>query len=391
MDIYPFSLPIPVLFGRGLVRRVGQEARNLGCRRPLILYDKGIEAAGIAARVIQSVEAAGLEYVTNNTVESDPSDRSIDRISDFAKRHGIDGIVAVGGGSTIDSAKCVKFLLSHEGKLKEYLGFYPGEDTGVPLLSVPTTAGTGSEVTIGAIVTDTASNTKVSVANLFVKSALAVVDPELTVGCPPRITASCAFDVLAHIIEGCTSNHTGPLTQNVLHNGLELFQKSFPEVCYHGSNLEARSNMHMASLIGGIAILNGYVQAGHSFAHAVGALYHVPHGTACAMFTGPCLEFVADIWPDEVRQIAECLEIVSDETDSASEVARRISSRLQAMARGAGLREITDFCPEEERAVDEIIPIVLRDSLRVYCPRELDEAGSRWILKRAFELARTPG
>lgn len=390
MDIYPFFLPIPVLFGRGVAARIGQEVKTLGCKKPLILYDKGIEAAGIAQRVVASVQEAGLEYVTNNMVESDPSDQSIDRIADFAKSSGIDGIVAVGGGSTIDSGKCVKFLLSHEGKLNQYLGFYPGDDTGVPLVSVPTTAGTGSEVTIGAIVTDTATNTKVSVANLFVKSALAIVDPELTAGCPPQVTASCAFDVLAHIIEGCTSNHTGPLTQNILHNGIALFMKSFPEVYRNGANLKARSDMHMASLIGGIAILNGYVQAGHSFAHTVGALYHVAHGNACAMFTGPCLEYVADIWPDEVRQIAGLLGVEPEESDSAPEIARRISCRLHAMARSAGLKDITDFCASEEQAMEQIIPIVLRDALSVYCPRELDEAGSRWILHRAFELASTP-
>ena len=387
MEIYPFFLPIPVLFGSGISKRTGEEAKNLGCKRPLVLYDRGIEAAGIAQRIVDSVTEAGLECVTNNTVESDPSDLSIDAIADFAKANHVDSIIAVGGGSTIDSAKCVKFLLSHPGELRHYLGYYPGDDTGVPLISIPTTAGTGSEVTIGAIVTDTATNTKVSVANMFVKSALAIVDPELTQGCPSHITAACAFDVLAHIIEGCTSNHTSPLTQTILHSGISLFMKSFPRVCQDGSDMQARSDMHMASLIGGIAILNGYVQVGHSFAHTIGAVYHVPHGAACSMFTGPCLEYVADIWPEEVGQIAALLEVPGAAGASAKEAARGISRKLYEMARAVGLPQITDVCPEEAQAAPQVIPIVLEDSLRVYSPREVDEAGARWILHRAYELA----
>lgn len=387
MEVFPFVLPMPVMFGEGTANNVGFYAKNLNCSKVLILCDEGIKKAGIAEKIISAVKAANLDYALNSSVVADPTDVSIDAIADFAKAEKVDGILAVGGGSTIDSAKCVKFLLCHEGKLNQYFGYYPGDDTGIPLIAVPTTAGTGSEVTIGAVVTDTNTNTKLSVANMFVKTAMAVVDPELTVGCPKRITAACAFDVLSHAIDGCTSNHTSALTQNVIHNAISLFMGSYKEVYVNGSNIKARSDMHLASVIGGIAILNGYVQATHSFAHTLGARYHVVHGAACAMFIGPCLEYVAEIWPEEVKTIAKLLEVDFDGVEDVNTIARLTSSKIHKMAKEVDLPDITEVCPDEVEAAKELIPTVLNDALRIYCPREMDADGAAWILHRAYELA----
>ena len=137
-----------------------------------------------------------------------------------------------------------------------------------------------------------------------------------------------------------------------------------------------------------IVILDGYVQACHGFAHTVGAMYHVMHGAACAMFSGPCLEYVADIWPEEVRTIAQLMEVDFADGETAVEVARKVSSKINAMARSVDLPSILDICPDEEAAIAQILPVALQDAMMIYCPRPVDEEGGRWILRRAFELAR---
>ena len=174
-----FQMIIPHSFGKGVSKTAGDRLRGMECKRALVLFDKGVEAAGITEGIVQCVKDAGLEVVTCNMVEADPSDVSIDKITDFAKKEKIDGIVAVGGGATMDSGKILKKNLNESGP-----------DMNVPLITVPTTSGTGAELTKAGVITDSKTGDKRGVGGYESMPDLALVDPELVLGVPARVTAA---------------------------------------------------------------------------------------------------------------------------------------------------------------------------------------------------------
>jgi alcohol dehydrogenase class IV len=186
-----FSSPNPVLFGAGTSRQTGLKLRELGCKKVLVVYDKGIKASGIADRIIANINEAGIETVCFDGVLADPPDWSVEEAGALGVRENVDGVVGIGGGSSMDSAKAAKLLLTNPPPINQYFG-REGVVTkpSVPLIVIPTTAGTGSETTPGGVITDTKNNIKSNIAGTGCTVNLGIVDPELTLGLPPSITAS---------------------------------------------------------------------------------------------------------------------------------------------------------------------------------------------------------
>ena len=371
-----FQVLVPHSFGVGISRTAGERLVGMGCQKALVLFDKGVEAAGITTGVIDCIKAVGVDVVTCNWVEPDPSDVSIKRIVEFALAEKIDAVVAIGGGATLDSGKVVKLEVNAANGNRNTV-----------LVAIPTTSGTGAELTKSAVVTNSATGTK-SVAGGYESMAdLALVDPELVVGVPAKVTAACAFDVLAHAIDSTASNFNEPVHQILALEAIRLFKKNCIEVVENGKNIEARAEMHLASTLAGICLNNGNVSICHAFAHAVGAMHHIPHGVCCAIFTPACLEFVADECAGIIRKYADALEVVIAADDDNQTVARKVSEAIFALALRVNVPVITDYFSDFEALCAELIPIVTKDFLVNSCPRGMDEEGARWILSRTFELS----
>lgn len=256
------------------------------------------------------------------------------------------------------------------------------------MIAIPTTSGTGSEASKGAVVTDTVNNIKRVIIGPGTTPTMALIDPELTVGVPPKITAACAFDVLAHAIDAITSNMTCAITQAVSYEAIRLMERSYKRVVEHGDDLDAREEMHLASNLGGYGIGNAKCSASHAFAHAMGALYHVPHGVCCAIFTPAALEYVAETCPKQIEIIADLLHVDYKENDSTEFIARKTGETIRRMYRSVGVDDITTFIPDETEAIERLTPVAEKDIMSLFSPKPIDDAACQWIIHRTYELTR---
>ena len=381
-----FQMMIPQYFGCGAAAELGEKLKQMDRKKVLVMYDKGVESSGVPAKIIGYIEAAGVQVVPCNQVEADPSEVIITKIADLARAEKVDGIVAIGGGSSIDAAKGVKLLLNNDAPLSTFYDLSHPQKSGIPMVAVPTTSGTGSEASKGSVVTDTTAGVKRVIIGMGTMPDMAVIDPELVVGVPPKVTAACAFDVLAHAIDAITSKLTNPIIQSISYEAIRLMKGSYQQAVAHGDDIAARTDMHLAANLGGIALANAKCSMSHAFAHAMGALYHIPHGTCCAIFTPACLEFVADIRPAEIRKIADLLDVKYEADETPAAIAKRTGEYIYQMYRGVGLPNIAELIPDREEARRRIIPVAEKDIMAGFCPRKLDAEGADWIIDRTYAL-----
>ncbi|MDR1589790.1 MAG: iron-containing alcohol dehydrogenase [Oscillospiraceae bacterium] len=318
-----WSSPNPLLFGRGSAGETGAELRKLGCVKALVVYDAGVAAAGIADKVIAAIESAGIAVVRFDRVQADPPDWSVEEAGALGVAQGVDCVVGVGGGSSLDTAKAAKLLITNPPPLKQYYG-REGVVTkpSVPLILLPTTAGTGSECTPGGVITDTERGIKTNIAGVGCSVTLGIVDPELTFGLPAGVTASTGMDALCHCIESYTSERANPFSAVAGREGIDLVAKYLVRACGNGSDAEAREGMMLASSLGGIAMSGALCHLSHDIGRSLGAKFHVPHGNGCAACLPQVLEAVAPVKTAEVRYFAERFGAALAPDASADEVGR---------------------------------------------------------------------
>lgn len=295
---FDFELPTRIRFGAGVVKSVGEEARSLGAEHILIITDPGIVKAGIVDRILEVLKEEGYKNTEIfDGVEPNPRDTTVHKAYELAKSLGTDLLISVGGGSSIDTAKAVGALLEHGGQIKDY-EFTDAEVLTkpiTPLIAVPTTVGTGSEVTCWSVITDTERHFKMTVGGHFAFPKVALVDPELVATLPAGIVASTGMDALTHAIEGYTANSSEPVSDAYGLYAIELIAGNLREAALTNSKT-AKANMLLGSMMAGICFGSSNVAAVHSMAEALGGLYDTPHGIANAMLLPIVMEFnyVAD-------------------------------------------------------------------------------------------------
>ena len=283
--------PGQVQFGFGAAGLVGQEARALQASHVFIIADPGVVAAGLTEPVIASLKVAGLSYNLYDRVIPNPDTESVDTAVAAFRESKADCIVGVGGGSGLDTAKAVRLAAGGGGRIAEYallLGDKtrpPGRDM-APMIAIPTTAGTGSEVTPWAVITDNARKLKMGVGGAFLVPTVALIDPELMLTLPPMLTAATGMDALSHCIEAYVSTNDNPALDPMILHGIELIGRSLRVAVVQGQTAqsrEARRDMALAAMIGGIAISSKWLGACHSLAHQLSGFANVQHGVANAL------------------------------------------------------------------------------------------------------------
>jgi alcohol dehydrogenase class IV len=267
-----------ILFGLGAVEKVGAEAQLLKGKKVLIITDSGVIQAGLLEGVEKSLQAAGLSFVLFDGVEPDPRIEVVEKSVEKAKKEGIDLIIGLGGGSSLDIAKVTSIMITNSGKIDGFFGIDLVPNPGIPVILVPTTAGTGSEVTPIAILSDTKEKLKKGIVSPTLFPEVAIVDPKLTIGLPPSVTAFTGMDALTHAIEAYASINATDLTDLFALRAMDLCSKNLRMAYAHGENLAARSNMMEGSLLAGIAFANAGVGAVHAFAYPLGGEFHLAHG-----------------------------------------------------------------------------------------------------------------
>lgn len=287
-SISHYIWPGQVQFGFGAAALVGREAKALQSSHIFVIADPGVVAAGLTHPVTDSLKAAGLSYDLYDRVVPNPDTGSVDAAVAAFLESKADGIVAIGGGSGLDTAKAVRLAGGGGGNIAEYALVHgdktrpPGRQM-VPMIAIPTTAGTGAEVTPWAVITDLSRKLKMGVGGAFLVPTVAVIDPELMLSLPPMLTAATGLDALTHCIEAYVSTNDNPALDPMILHGIELVGRSLRVAVAQGKNRQARQDMALAAMIGGIGISSKWLGACHSLAHQLSGFADVPHGVAIAI------------------------------------------------------------------------------------------------------------
>ncbi|PIE72647.1 MAG: alcohol dehydrogenase [Deltaproteobacteria bacterium] len=280
-----------VVTGAGSINTIAQEITNLDGIKPLIITDPGLVSTGIIERTEGLLSKAGISFVRFDKVEADPRFELVDEVVELAKTEKVDTILGIGGGSSLDIAKMVSVMVTNPGSVEEYFGIDLVKKPGLKTILIPTTAGTGSEVTPIVILSDHNEKLKKGVVSSYLFPACAILDPELTVGLPAPVTAATGMDALIHAMESFTSVNANSISDMLAIRAMELIYNNIRTAYANGGDINARQNMLEGSMLAGMAFANAGVTAVHAFAYPIGAEFHIPHGIANTIMLPPVMEF----------------------------------------------------------------------------------------------------
>jgi len=280
-----------IVMGAGTLNSIVDEVKQLGGCKPMIVTDPGLVATGIIERLELLLTQGGLSFVRFDQVEADPPYELVDQVVSLVQSEQADCVIGIGGGSSQDIAKVVSVMVTNPGKVEEYFGIDLVKKAGIPLILIPTTAGTGSEVTPIVILSDHHEKLKKGVVSSHLFPSTALLDPELTVGLPPAVTAATGMDALIHAMEAYTSINANAMTDMLAVQAMQLIFDNIRTAYANGSDIVAREKMLEGSMLAGMAFANAGVTAVHAFAYPIGAEFHIPHGIANTIMLPPVMAF----------------------------------------------------------------------------------------------------
>lgn len=290
-----WSYPTAVKFGAGRIAEIADACKSSGISKPLLVTDKGLARMEITSKTLDLIEAAGLGRGIFSEVDPNPTDKNADDGVMFYREGGYDGVIAFGGGSGLDLAKVIAFMAGQTRPLWDFedIGDWwtrADADAIAPIIAVPTTAGTGSEVGRASVITNSTTSEKKIIFHPKMLPAVVICDPELTIGMPKFITAGTGLDAFAHCVEAFSSPHYHPMSQGIALEGMRLIKEYLPRAYQDGSDIEARAHMMSAAAMGATGFQKG-LGAIHAISHPVGAIFHTHHGTTNAVCMPAVLQF----------------------------------------------------------------------------------------------------
>lgn len=364
----------------GAIRRIGEICRRAGISRPLLVTDPGLRDLGLLARLEQQLDKAGIAYTTFHEVVLDPTEAAVEAAVHMALESGVDGVIGFGGGSSMDTAKLVALIAMSGESLAEIYGVEMAQGPRLPLILFPTTAGSGSEVTAVAIVT-TGATTKAGVVSSLLYPDVAVLDAELTLGLPPRITATTGIDAMVHAIEAYTSAHQKNIYSDMLaREALRIMSRNLKKAVADGQDLRARQAMLLGSCLAGQAFANSPVAAVHALAY-----YHIPHGLSNSLVLPEVMRFNASA---ARKYYAELAEIIIEPAVLADSVELRCEqfvdyfvTLIEELALPARLSDVGVREADLPMLADDAMQ---QQRLLINNPRKLDANDALAIYRAAF-------
>lgn len=342
MKAFQASLPVKLDFEVGAVRRMGDKVAPFGSH-VFLMVDPFLEGSELVARITGSFAERGIKVIEFYDIVPNPRHTTIDRAVGLVRDAGCDVVVAVGGGSAIDSAKAVAFVAVHGGACWDYterLGqpVTRPQSRGLPLLVVPTTSGTGTEATPFAVINNPELGLKCAIVNPFIYPDVALIDPQILVSKPPRLTALTAIDTFCHALEAFISIHATPWVEMVALESIRLFAANAQRCVEYGSDLEARANMAFASTLGGMAIASAGVTVSHALGQPLGAMTDAPHGGTVAASTPHVIRWTLPVAEDKFARVAAILD-PSTLSLPVDERARRLPDIVSTLFTTLGVTE----------------------------------------------------
>lgn len=383
-----FEIPTVMKHGLGVIKSLPDEAKSLGLRRPLIVTDPGIIKAGLLERAVRLLQSAHLDCVVFDQVIPNPPIALVDEAAALYKLEGCDGIIALGGGSSMDTAKSLGVVANNGGSIVDYewAAPQPIKRRIPPTICIPTTAGTGSEVTLWAVITDPKRKIKFNVGGTpLIGAWVALLDPELTFDLPPTVTAGTGMDALAHAIECYTCAYSQPISDAVALLAIEYVARYLRVAFAQGHNSEARYKMSQAAMLGGLAYGTESAGAAHAMSQSAGGLYpDVPHGPFTARLLGPVMEYNYKGEPEKFARIA----LAMNEDIRGLSLWQAAEKGVEAVMRLTEDVEIPSLqaLGLKEEEVPVLAEIAFKDPQTIGNPRDMNVKAYEKIYRRAFEL-----
>jgi alcohol dehydrogenase len=377
---FDFQLGTRIVFGRGSIERLGHLARDLGFRRTLLVADEGLVKAGQVAAAMRLLDAAGVDATAFHDFGVNPDSDMVEAGRQFAEPLGVDSIIGLGGGSSLDCAKGINFLLTNGGSIGDYRGYGKAETPLLPMIGVPTTAGTGSEAQSYAVISDPATHMKMACGDPSAAFRIALLDPELTFTAPPHVTAMAGFDAIAHAVETAVSMRSTPMSDAFSHRAWQLLRDAFERVLLHPSDGEARAAMQLGAHFAGMAIEQSMLGAAHACANPLTARYNLPHGLALAILLPHVVRWNASVALDRYESLLGSRRRRARDEDAAEALARR----LEDLAGAGGLAMTLSESGVPETDLAALSGDAAQQWTGTFNPRPLDASGAMEIYRAAL-------
>ncbi|MBF0203509.1 MAG: iron-containing alcohol dehydrogenase [Desulfamplus sp.] len=389
---YEFHNPVKIISGHKALDNLPSELQTLGVKRPMVITDKGVSGAGLVKLFTQSFDSSGITIgAIFDDVPPDSSSEVVEKITTIFRQNQCDSLVALGGGSVIDTAKGVNILVTENSDdLLEFSGAEMLKNPLKPLVVIPTTSGTGSEVTTIAVISDIKRNLKMAFSSTHLLPDLAVLDPRLTMTLPPRMTAATGMDSMSHAVEAFIGIQKNPISDAYAVAAIEMIRTNVIKAVSDGNNADVRLAMANASTMAGAAFSNSMVGVVHSLGHATGGICHIPHGIAMNIFMPFGLEYNMSKCRENIAKLL--LPMAGAEVYARTPEPRRAEQMIHY------LRELQkalyDLCAlpinlkqagVTKDKLPEIAKAAINDPSIIMNPREMDENDALAILNKAFE------
>ncbi|SFR07797.1 iron-containing alcohol dehydrogenase [Desulfoscipio geothermicus] len=382
---FSFAVKTKVLFGNGVVsQHLPGAIRDMGCARVLLVTDPGIVKSGLVDKVKSLLTGSGLTFEVFSEVEPDPGLETVHKAADFMSRFKPDCLVALGGGSSIDIAKAIRVLHDNRGKIGDYAGVNKVKvKPTVPLLAIPTTAGTGSEVTVFAVLSDWEQNIKVTITSEYLAPDVAFVDPLMMISAPSGITAASGIDALSHAVEAYVSTIASPVSSILALRAVELISASLRPAVANGNDLVARTNVALGSLLAGMAFNNAFLGLTHSIGAALSGHVHVSHGVAIGLLLPYVMKYNSMAKPDKFTDLARAMgeHIEGKSLHKAASLAPRA---IKTLVKNIGLPTQLKEIGISEDSLAAIAETALKHGMIKFNPRVPTREDILGILKNAY-------
>jgi alcohol dehydrogenase len=382
MRHFDFQPRTRVIFGAGVVDRLGELARELNFQRTLLVADRGLVTSGHVDQAVSPLRSAGIEVVRFHDFDVNPDTRMIDTGAQFASSLRIDSLIGLGGGSSMDCAKGINFLLTNGGQMSDYRGYGKATQPMLPMIAIPTTAGTGSEAQTYALISDADTHVKMACGDPKAAFRIALLDPALTVSQPRSITASAGYDALAHAVETFVSTKRNPLSEIFSREAWRLLEPNYEKVLNNPADLEARGAMQLGAFYAGVAIENSMLGATHACANPLTARYGTAHGAAIAMLLPSVVRWNESVADDRYAMLLDWSSVAGKRNDvSATEALAR---RLEELAEAGGLRNNLRASGIDQTDLDALASEAAEQWTGTFNPRPFNKDGAIEVYQCAY-------
>jgi len=382
LELRKFVAP-EFVFGLGASELAAQYAQNLGARRPMLVTDQGIVDSGWAGMVEASLLAAGLECVVYSNVTANPKDYEVMAAAELYRDKGCDALVGLGGGSALDCAKGIGVVQANGGEILDYEGVDTVPRALPPLVCVPTTSGSSADVSQFAIISDTKRRVKIALVSKMLVPDVSLIDPRLTATMSAELTADTGLDALTHAMEAYVSNASAPVTDLFALEAVRLVGKFLPRAVDDPSDMEARTQMSLASLDAGLAFSNAILGVVHGMAHSLGGLLDLPHGECNAILLAPSMRYNFPAAPLRYRDIAVALGC-DIRHGADNEVLEALDGALRSLKERVGLgRTLADLGVTRED-IPRLASMAMKDPCLITNPRKPTQADIEKIYESAL-------